>query len=83
MQGFQNNSSVKTLTINESDLRDEQGIFILQMIRQQAEKRDQGQWTEGLRQQYNSKSSLGNKSVTVDQIEHGSFSNQEKSLLMF
>lgn len=83
MQGFQNNSSVKTLTINESDLRDEQGIFILQMIRQQAEKRDQGQWTEGLRQQYNSKSSLGNRSVTVDQIEHGSFSNQEKSLLMF
>lgn len=50
MMGFKNNSSIKTLTINDCDLRDEHGIYILQMTRLQAEKRDEGQWTEGLRQ---------------------------------
>ena len=50
MNGFSNNSSIKRLQINDSELRDDHGIFLLQMIRAQAEKREQGQWTEGLRQ---------------------------------
>jgi hypothetical protein len=74
MAGFCNNTSIAKLTMNESDLRDEHGIFILQMIRQQAEKRDQGQWTEGLRQQYDSKSSQ--KFVTLQEIEQGDYSIQ-------
>lgn len=50
MNGFKYNESVSKLDLADNELFDEQGIYLLQMVKFLAEKRDRGQWLVGLRQ---------------------------------
>lgn len=62
MPGFQNNTSVNTLCLNENEIRDEQAILLLHMIKFKAERRDKELWREGLR-----KPSMSNFNKTFSQ----------------
>ena len=51
MQGFQKNCHIQTLDLTDNQLTDSCGVYILNMIKFMSEKRDNSQWTDGLRQQ--------------------------------
>lgn len=61
MGEMKRNDSIQKLSFNDSDLNDIHGIFILEMIKCMAQRRDQGQWTQGLRQSYHSGKSSPSK----------------------
>ena len=49
MSGLMKNDCLRKLNLSDNDLKDDQGITVLNMIKYQAEKRDRSQWLEGLR----------------------------------
>lgn len=53
MDGFQCNMSVISLDLSDNYLTDEAGMFVLNMIKFKAEKRNLVNWSDGLRHEKN------------------------------
>ena len=73
MNGVQHSDVLQKLSLTDSELNDEHGLFILNLIKFQAEKRDRTQWLEGLRQpkaQENLFDQLKFKDVNFKSIDH-------------
>ena len=73
MNGLQNSDSIQKLGLSDNELSDENGLYVIKMIKFQAEKRDRTQWLEGLRQpkpEDNLFDQLKFKDVNFKSIDH-------------
>ena len=49
MKGVNENESIETINLSDNDLNDQEGLFIVRYIKNQAEKRENALWRTGLR----------------------------------
>lgn len=49
MKGVNENESLETVNLSDNDLNDQEGLFIVRYIKNQAEKRENALWRTGLR----------------------------------
>lgn len=60
MKGFNENESLETVNLSDNDLNDQEGLFIVRYIKNQAEKRENALWRTGLRHSDCSQKQLSN-----------------------
>lgn len=49
MKGVNENESIETINLSDNDLNDQEGLFLVRYIKNQAEKRENALWRTGLR----------------------------------
>ena len=80
MKGLYHNNSIEKLDLSDNDLKDDAGIFILNMIKSQNEKKNNNIWCDGLRDKSKHKDSLERiiPIVNLSTIDHNVRYKKEK-----